>query len=95
MLFGFACMADAGENSGENWYSHLGENSINWLRFLLELMVREAHLSENSWEPDVFRFSGGLGERSLFWAKGSLTQARRSHPSENVKPAVLSKGSLA
>jgi len=45
--------------------------------------ARGSHLSENSWEPDVFHFSCSSNERPHLWAKSILAQARRTRPSEN------------
>jgi len=50
MLFGFTCMADAGENNGgtstltQASSSRLRENSRNWPKFLLELSLRQRAL---------------------------------------------------
>ncbi|QCD78816.1 hypothetical protein DEO72_LG1g2452 [Vigna unguiculata] len=44
-----------------------------------------SRLSENSWEPDVFRFSCSKGEGPHLGAKRSLAQARRSRQARTRK----------
>jgi len=58
--------------------------------------ARGAYLSENSWEPDVFRCSGSLGERpQLLGEEQSRLDEEVSPKQELANPIALSVGNLA